>query len=167
MSGPQCCSHPPTLDPSSGAGHVVHLGGLSSYVVGSADSKLAVLIISDVFGYEAPNLRKVADKVAAAGFYVVVPDFMHGDPYVIDKPERPLPIWLKDHGTDTGFEEAKAVIEALKSEGVLQLGLQAIAGVARLQLNSASVSLSRLVCYYILQGSLWMISKRLRFLLQY
>ncbi|GLT70976.1 hypothetical protein SLA2020_430220 [Shorea laevis] len=97
MSGPQCCSHPPTLDPSSGAGHVVQLGGLGSYVAGSADSKLAVLIISDIFGYEAPNLRKVADKVAAAGFYA-------------------------DHGTDKGFEEAKAVIEALKSQGVLAVG---------------------------------------------
>jgi hypothetical protein len=50
MAGPQCCSNPPTLDPSAGAGHVVHLGGLSSYVVGSPDSKLAVLFISDIFG---------------------------------------------------------------------------------------------------------------------
>jgi hypothetical protein len=50
MSGPQCCSNPPTLDRSAGAGHVVQLGGLSSYVSGSPDSNLAVLLISDIFG---------------------------------------------------------------------------------------------------------------------
>ncbi|KAG2727379.1 hypothetical protein I3843_01G150000 [Carya illinoinensis] len=64
MSGPQCCSNPPTLNSNAGAGHVEQLGGLSSYVSGSPDSKRAVLLISDVFGYEAPNLRKLADKVA-------------------------------------------------------------------------------------------------------
>ncbi|KAE8076949.1 hypothetical protein FH972_015566 [Carpinus fangiana] len=111
MSGPQCCSNPPTLDRSAGAGHVVQLGGLSSYVSGSADSNLAVLLISDVF-----------DKVAAVGFYVVVPDFLHGDPFVYDNADRPLPVWLKDHGTDKGFEEAKTVIEAIKSQGVCSVG---------------------------------------------
>jgi hypothetical protein len=50
MSGPQCCSNPPTLNPISGAGHVEQLGGLSTYVSGSPNSKLAILLISDVFG---------------------------------------------------------------------------------------------------------------------
>ncbi|KAB1214183.1 hypothetical protein CJ030_MR5G027202 [Morella rubra] len=122
MSGPQCCSNPPTLNPSAGAGHVEQLGGLSSYVSGSPDSKRAVLLISDVYGYEAPNLRKLADKVAAAGFYMVVPDFLHGDPYVPDKADRPWPVWLKDHGPDKAFEEAKHVIEAVKSKGVSAVG---------------------------------------------
>ena len=50
MSGPQCCSNPPTLNPNAGAGHVEQLGGLSTYVSGSPNSKLAILLISDVFG---------------------------------------------------------------------------------------------------------------------
>ncbi|GLT70974.1 hypothetical protein SLA2020_430200 [Shorea laevis] len=122
MSGPQCCSNPPTLDPSAGAGHVVQLSGLSTYVSGSPDSNLAILLISDVYGYETPNLRKIADKVAATGFYVVVPDFMHGEPFSYDNADRPLPVWLKDHGTDKGFEEAKTIIEAVKSQGVSAVG---------------------------------------------
>ncbi|XP_059434886.1 endo-1,3;1,4-beta-D-glucanase-like [Corylus avellana] len=122
MAGPQCCSNPPTLNPSAGGGHVEQLGGLSSYVSGSPDSKHAILLISDVFGYESPNLRKLADKVAAAGFYVVVPDFLHGDPYKPENADRPVQVWLKDHGPDKAVEEAKPVIEAVKSKGVSAVG---------------------------------------------
>jgi len=124
MSGPQCCSNPPTLNPTSGSGHVEKLGGLDSYLTGSSDSQLAIVLISDIFGYEAPNLRKLADKVAAAGFFVVVPDFFYGDPYVpaTDGSLGALPDWLKGHGTEKGFEDAKVVIEALKSKGVSAIG---------------------------------------------
>ncbi|XP_057485482.1 endo-1,3;1,4-beta-D-glucanase-like [Actinidia eriantha] len=122
MSGPQCCENPPTLSSSYGTGHVEELGGLKSYVSGSPESKIAVLLVSDVYGYDAPNLRKLADKVAASGFYVVVPDFLYGDPYAPENAERPLPVWIKDHGLDKGFEDAKRVIEALKSKGVSSIG---------------------------------------------
>ncbi|KAI3927812.1 hypothetical protein MKW98_023413 [Papaver atlanticum] len=122
MSGAQCCENPPTLSSSSGNGCVQQLGGLQTYVSGSLDSKLGILLVSDIFGYEAPNLRNLADKVAAAGFYVVVPDFLHGDPYVPENAEKPLPIWIKSHGTDKGAEEAKPVIEALKSKGISAVG---------------------------------------------
>ncbi|XP_050216507.1 endo-1,3;1,4-beta-D-glucanase-like [Mercurialis annua] len=122
MSGPQCCDNPPTLNPASGSGHVEKLGGLDSYVTGPSYSNRAILLVSDVYGYEAPNLRKLADKVAAEGFYVVVPDFIHGDPYAPDNKERPIQVWIKDHGTDKGFEEAKSVVEALKGKGVSAIG---------------------------------------------
>ncbi|KAL2339137.1 hypothetical protein Fmac_013583 [Flemingia macrophylla] len=118
MSGGECCSNPPTLDPCCGAGHVDKVAGVDSYLAGSPHSKVAVLMVTDVFGYEAPNLRKLADKVAAAGYYVVVPDFLDGEPFNPQNPNRPLPAWIKDHGTDKGFEAAKPVIEALKSKGV-------------------------------------------------
>ncbi|OMO55081.1 Dienelactone hydrolase [Corchorus capsularis] len=122
MSGPQCCSNPPTLNPGSGVGHVEEVAGFKTYVSGSLDSKLAVLFVSDIFGYEAPNLRKLADKAAAAGFYAVVPDFLYGDPYAPENSERPIGVWIKDHGADKGFEDAKLVIEALKSKGVSAIG---------------------------------------------
>ncbi|KAI3995050.1 hypothetical protein MKX01_020822 [Papaver californicum] len=119
MAGIQCCQNPPTVSSNSGSGCVEEIGGLQSYVSGSSDSKLGILLISDVFGYEAPNLRNLADKVAAAGFYVVVPDFFHGDPYTTDKDLR---VWLESHGTDVGTQEAKTVIEALKLEGISAVG---------------------------------------------
>ncbi|KNA15116.1 hypothetical protein SOVF_101180 [Spinacia oleracea] len=122
LYGPQCCKNPPILNPNSGAGHVEVIGGLKSYVSGSSHSTHAVILISDIFGYEAPNLRKIADKVAGAGYLAVVPDFFHGEPYNPQNPERPKPVWLKDHGTDKGYEEAKPVIESLKRRGICKIG---------------------------------------------
>ncbi|KAK9287688.1 hypothetical protein L1049_016126 [Liquidambar formosana] len=122
MSGPQCCENPPSLSFSCGSGHVEQIGGLNSYVTGPPDSKLAILLVSDIFGYEAPNLRKLADKVAAAGYYVVVPDFFYGDPYVPTNAERTIQVWIKDHGADKGFEDAKLVVEALKRKGASSIG---------------------------------------------
>ncbi|KAL4312367.1 hypothetical protein GQ457_01G032810 [Hibiscus cannabinus] len=115
----QCCSNPPTLDAASGGGHVENLAGFNTYVSGSLESKHALLLVSDGFGYEAPNLRKLADEVAAAGFYVVVPDFFYGEPYVLD---NPIPAWLNDHDPAKGFEDAKLIIDALKSKEVSSIG---------------------------------------------
>ncbi|KAJ4969537.1 hypothetical protein NE237_016238 [Protea cynaroides] len=122
MAGPQCCDNPPALNPNSGVGTVEEFGGLLSYITGSLDSKGAILLVSDVFGFEAPNLRKLADKIAAAGYYVVVPEFMHGDPYDPDNVERPIMAWIKDHGVDKGFEEAKPIVSAIKSKGFSIIG---------------------------------------------
>ncbi|KAI5666707.1 hypothetical protein M9H77_16560 [Catharanthus roseus] len=122
MSGPQCCENPPTLSSSSGVGAVTEIAGLKSYVSGPSDSKLAILLISDIFGYEAPNLRKLADKVAAAGYYVVVPDFLYGDPYDPSNAEKPVPVWIKSHGPDKGVEDAKQVIAALRGKGISSIG---------------------------------------------
>jgi len=51
MSSSHCFQNPPKLN--SGihvAGTVQELGGLGSYVTGSFDSKLALILVSDVFG---------------------------------------------------------------------------------------------------------------------
>ncbi|GLT47496.1 hypothetical protein SLA2020_211910 [Shorea laevis] len=141
MSGPQCCSNPPTLNPNSGGGHVEVIGGLKSYVTGSPHSKSAILLISDIFGYEAPNLRKLADKVAAAGFYVVVPDFFYGDPYAPENSERPVMVWIKDHGADKGFEDVKPVVDALKSKGISAIGAAGFCWGAKVVVQLANAGL--------------------------
>ncbi|KAF0922950.1 hypothetical protein E2562_002187 [Oryza meyeriana var. granulata] len=123
MASPQCCANPPTLNPAGGEGKVVDsFGGIKAYVSGAAESKAAVVLVSDVYGFEAPNLRKIADKVASSGYFVVVPDFLHGDPFVPENTERPIQVWIKEHGADKGFEEAKPVIAALKEKGVSSVG---------------------------------------------
>ncbi|KAJ0963027.1 hypothetical protein J5N97_028149 [Dioscorea zingiberensis] len=98
------------------------LGGLKVYVSGDPKSKHAIILVSDIYGYEAPNLRKIADKVAAFGFYVVVPDFFRGEPYVDNNPKRPLDVWLKEHPQQKGFEDSKSVIAVLKKRGISVIG---------------------------------------------
>ncbi|KDP40091.1 hypothetical protein JCGZ_02089 [Jatropha curcas] len=123
MSSSHCFENPPTLNPNYGAGTVQELGGLKTYVTGPPDSKLAILLVCDAFGYETPNLRKLADKVAAAaGFLVVVPDFLYGDPADVNNPQFDRHVWLKNHDTTEGCKDAKAVIAGLKSRGISSIG---------------------------------------------
>lgn len=121
MSGPQCCENPPTFGSSTGEnGRIEEIGGLKSYIAGSLASKLAVVLIADIYGYKAPKLSLIADKVAAAGFYVVVPDFFYGDPYV---PETPLSSWFPNHLPAKGCEDARKVVADLKSKGASSVGV--------------------------------------------
>ncbi|KAF3489513.1 hypothetical protein F2Q69_00053648 [Brassica cretica] len=128
MLGPQCCEKPPVLNPLSWSGHVEKLGGLDVYVSGSPSRIFMVNTTSSFFvfdlieSYEAPNLRALADKVAASGFYVVVPDYFYGDPYDPSHQDRPVPVWIKDHGPDKGFEDTKPVLEAIKNKGITAIG---------------------------------------------
>ncbi|KAI3938967.1 hypothetical protein MKW98_013855, partial [Papaver atlanticum] len=69
--------------------------------------------------YEAPNLRNLADKVAAAGYYVVVQYFFHGDPYT---PGKDAGVWFQSHEMDKGVVEAKQVIKPLQYKGISAVG---------------------------------------------
>ncbi|XP_024025899.1 endo-1,3;1,4-beta-D-glucanase isoform X2 [Morus notabilis] len=137
--GPHCGSNPPTLNASSGAGHVEKLGGLDSYVTGFPISKHAVILVSDVYGYQAPNLRKLADKIAAAGFFVAVPDFFHGEPYDPNNTSRPKDAWLNDHRPEKGFEEAKPLIKDLKSKGFSAIGVAGFCWGAKVAIELAKL----------------------------
>ncbi|GAV60899.1 DLH domain-containing protein [Cephalotus follicularis] len=114
-----------SLNATSGVGSVSNIGGLKAYVAGPSLVGLAtIILISDVYGYKKPNLRTVADKVAAAGYLAVVPDFFYGDPVInITKPNFDFEAWKKLHNTDKGAEDAKKVIAALKAKGVSSIGV--------------------------------------------
>lgn len=96
------------------------IGGLTTYS-NNPSAKAAVIFAPDVFGFDAPLLRKLVDKVAAAGFYAVSPDFFNGDPYVPKDPSAPFANfgpWLAIHHPDASIEVTKTIIKELKEQGV-------------------------------------------------
>lgn len=127
MSGlsADCCKPaPPAVDNASGKEE--EFAGLSSYVTGSPSSTAVVLFVTDVFGYKAPLLRKLADKVAEAGYFVVVPDFFRGDPLVLLAGPNPYaggPAWLAKHPPSEAVPDVKKVVEELQSKGKSSVGL--------------------------------------------
>nr|CAB3482535.1 unnamed protein product [Digitaria exilis] len=113
----QCLDNPPDMSlRGDEAGVVVSdlPGGFRGYVTGSASSSHAIVLASDVFGFEAPLFRKIADKVAEAGYFAVAPDFFNGD--YLDLIEN-LTEWLKSHSPVKAAEDAKPLFAALKKDG--------------------------------------------------
>ncbi|KAI4311207.1 hypothetical protein MLD38_036119 [Melastoma candidum] len=107
------------------------LAGLRTYFAGipqfSLGSPYAVIIACDVSGYEDPKIREFTRKIAGKGYYVVVPDFCRGDPFLPDPPGgggRPFADWLEDHDpSGDALEDAKLVSKIL---GYSQKGIGAI-----------------------------------------
>ncbi|CAN6452813.1 unnamed protein product [Victoria cruziana] len=128
MAVAQCYEKAPAIpNPSFGdqlGSRECLIGNIKAYVTGSPTSKRAVILVSDVFGFQAPNLRKLADKVAASGFFVVVPDYFHGDRYSPEKGS--IPEFLDSHGPEKGFEDTKPLIVCLKSQGISSIGVGGI-----------------------------------------
>ncbi|KAJ1262800.1 hypothetical protein BS78_09G137300 [Paspalum vaginatum] len=58
--------------------------------------------------------RKIADQVAALGYYVVVPDLFHGDPY---RDGVSFEEWIKTHSPADATEKVRQLIAALKKKG--------------------------------------------------
>ncbi|ESW26157.1 hypothetical protein PHAVU_003G095600 [Phaseolus vulgaris] len=148
MVGGGCFTNHPVLNGSSGGGNVTNIGGVNCYVSGCSLSVIAILLVSDVYGFKAPLLRKIADKVGDSGYYVVVPDLLNDDPFNPKDLKRPNDVWKKDHEPAKGFESAKPIIEALKSIGVSSMGAagfcwgsKTVTGLGTAQLTQASVLL--------------------------
>ena len=84
-----CC------DPGAGAlsgrpapvtGKELSIAGIPCYSVGDTGGACDVAVIStDVFGWQFPNIRTIADEVAAAGFHVVIPDLFEGDSVTLEQ----------------------------------------------------------------------------------
>ncbi|OEL36279.1 hypothetical protein BAE44_0002702 [Dichanthelium oligosanthes] len=60
MASSHCWESPPALNPTGGGGQVVDdFGGLKAYVAGSAESKAAVILVSDVFGNCLSSIARI------------------------------------------------------------------------------------------------------------
>lgn len=120
MAGPQCCvPSPPSQHLCSGSEEV--LGPRLCYLVPPpSPSSSAVILFSDIFGFEAPNLRKLADKIAGAGYFVAVPDCFNKDTFIPGA--SPLGDWLKNHHPVDFLEDARKLVDTLKTKGFSSVG---------------------------------------------
>ncbi|TVU19301.1 hypothetical protein EJB05_35442, partial [Eragrostis curvula] len=111
-----CLDNPPDMTATGAeAGHVVEdYYGLDAYLTGSHGASRAVILASDYYGFQAPKLRKIADQVAAVGYFVVVPDLLRGDPY---KDGISFSEWLKRHSPDDAAKMVMELIAALRKAG--------------------------------------------------
>lgn len=120
-----CCTPSPPSEHGS-LGKEVECCGLDLYMNWPAGATSAVLLASDVFGWKKPLLRKFADKVAAAGFIVVIPDFFKGDPLDSGKYAfngEGFQEWIAMHPVDGAVVDTLTVIKGLKDKGVTSFGL--------------------------------------------
>lgn len=76
-----CCSIPPVQSDYSPKGANVTVGGLDAYTVGPKDSKKAIVVVYDIFGFW-PTTKQGADLLAeATKSRVIMPDFFRGKPF--------------------------------------------------------------------------------------
>ncbi|MCJ1478034.1 hypothetical protein MMC13_006709 [Lambiella insularis] len=79
--GMSSCCLSGTLHSGTPKGHVEEIGGLQTYVSEPESKSKAktVIFIVDIFGWELPNVRLLADIYAGHGFYCYIPDLHSGD----------------------------------------------------------------------------------------
>jgi len=77
-----CCLSGQLHNHATPTGSVSTIGDLPTYVAepSSKDKSKTIIFLTDIFGYEFTNARLLADEYAKAGFYVLVPDILQGDP---------------------------------------------------------------------------------------
>jgi len=83
----------------------------------------AVLFLTDVFGLELPNNPLLVDDFARNGFQVYAPDLFEGDPVPgsflnKDGTQFDLQTWFPSHSAQHTGKRVRAVLEALKEQGI-------------------------------------------------
>ncbi|KAJ2659181.1 hypothetical protein IW148_004376 [Coemansia sp. RSA 1199] len=74
-----CCNTPPVKATYAAKGTKDKIDDLECYFSGSKASKRGILVNYDIFGMHA-NVIQLCDILGEMGFYVVLPDLVHGKP---------------------------------------------------------------------------------------
>ncbi|THU98394.1 alpha/beta-hydrolase [Dendrothele bispora CBS 962.96] len=104
-------------------GQNVTIAGVNTYVSlpkGDFDKSRAVVILMDVFGFGKTD--NFTDTWADAGFATYMPDYLLGDPLPQDN-SVPLDTWIMNHTEAITTPPLLAVLDALKTQGVNQIGV--------------------------------------------
>ncbi|XP_020502248.1 carboxymethylenebutenolidase homolog [Labrus bergylta] len=109
-----------------GLGQEVQIEHIKSYVVKpSAASDKAIIVIHDIFGWELPNTRYMADMLASNGYTTVCPDFFVGkEPWTPSHDWSTLQEWLKERSATDIKKEVDAMLRFLKEQcGAKHIGV--------------------------------------------
>lgn len=126
MASNACCAAgAPVRHDYEPTGAITEVDGVKYYFVGSGAA--GVVIVTDIFGFDYKQVFQVADRFAAAGFNVAVPDMFYGKPWSMDrmppKPEDNLPGWF---ATDASYAKVGPIVassvELLKGKGAAKFG---------------------------------------------
>ncbi|KAM9693922.1 carboxymethylenebutenolidase homolog isoform 2-T2 [Trichechus inunguis] len=80
-----------------GLGHEVQIEHMRAYVSKPpVNTGRAVIVIQDIFGWQLPNTRYMADMIAANGYTTILPDFFVGrEPWCPSSDWATFSEWLK------------------------------------------------------------------------
>ncbi|ELW70153.1 Carboxymethylenebutenolidase like protein [Tupaia chinensis] len=101
-----------------GMGQEVQVEHIKAYVTRSpVDAGKAVIVIQDIFGWQLPNTRYMADMIAGNGYTTIVPDFFVGqEPWDPSGDWSTFPEWLKTRNARKIHKEINAVLKYLKQQ---------------------------------------------------
>ncbi|TRY83852.1 hypothetical protein DNTS_006197 [Danionella cerebrum] len=108
-----------------GLGVEVQIEHIRAYVVKPSASTKAIIVIQDIYGWQLPNTRYMADMLAANGYIAVCPDFFVGkDPWSPSQDWSTFEQWLEDKKPTNVKKEVDVVLKYLKDRcGVQQVGV--------------------------------------------
>ncbi|KAL6063097.1 DLH domain-containing protein [Balamuthia mandrillaris] len=123
---PSCCpagSWPALKVDYTPTGTTEDIGqGMQAYLTGHAEQGgKAILVVHDVFGPESGRSKAIADQLAAAGYFVVLPDLFRGDPL---PSISELMTWAKKYPAEALQKDVKEVVlPFLKDKGIESVGM--------------------------------------------
>jgi len=88
------------------------------------ERKVGIIVITDIFGFQLPNTRRVADYLASHGYTVIVPDLFDGDIWLETSDWSKFGEWIAKHPQTSAYDRTLHCAEYLKKEcGVQKLGV--------------------------------------------
>eukprot|EP00898_Chlorokybus_atmophyticus_P007805 jgi/Chlat1/8025/Chrsp7S07763 len=121
MSNTKHCEDKGHVVAHESLGKEVKYNDLDIYINEDGHGKVGVILVTDIFGWEFPNARKIADRFAAAGFVVAMPNVLRGNYFDAEK-HTDLMAYIAQHPDERVCGDIDTTIQLLKSLGCEKIG---------------------------------------------
>lgn len=104
------------------------ISGISIYSAGHRTDPSAVIVLPDLFGWRNVNTRLICDKIAEAGFLVIMPDLFDGDTLDFSSPgaSAAFPDWCKRHNKNVVAPICAKILDYIEENVRPRLGTAAV-----------------------------------------